>query len=97
MSIVLELTIDIEEHSQSQYFLRNRKYDEDRDDLEDGHRENIILAMITISIIPGQIFNAEVINILYLMDLHIRQRIIKAFITILDQEVEHLQDKAFPR
>jgi hypothetical protein len=96
MPIVLEPTIYAEEYSQSRYFLRKRKLDKDRDDLEDGYREKVIRAMIAMSIIPGQMFNVEVINTLYLIDPHIRHGIIKAFITILDQEVEHPQDKAFP-
>jgi hypothetical protein len=47
------------------------------------------------SIIPGQMFNAEVINIPDLIYLHIHQWIIKSFIIILDYEVEYLQDKEF--
>jgi hypothetical protein len=75
--------------------LRKKTCDKDRDDLDNGHREKVIRVMIVISVTLGQMFNAEGINILYLIDPHIRQGIIKAFITILNQEVVYPQDKAF--
>jgi hypothetical protein len=52
--------------------------------------------MIAMSITPGQNFNAEVVNIPYLINPYIKQEIVKAFVTILDQEDKYLQDKAFP-
>jgi hypothetical protein len=51
--------------------------------------------MITVSILPAQICHPEVINIPYLIDPYIRKGIIKAFITILNQEVENRQFWAF--
>jgi hypothetical protein len=86
----LQLPIQVEDQSQSRYFLRKRKRD------EDGQRKKGIRAMIAMSITLGQISNEVVINIPYLIDPHIKQGIIKAFVTILDQEDEYPQDKACP-